>query len=206
MDEEEIGLALRILDDQMVDADGERFGRVDDVELEGEVGADARVAALIVGAGAWRWRVPHRLAGAVAALTPKVVRRVPWELVREVDPGAVHVSVPARELGFGTAEGAAARWVGELGRETLRLSSLLDAKVTSDGGRALGRIWEVHALKEQTGQLRITGVGVGRTGLRQRVAGPRAPGTAVEWSRLARSHDGSLVMRGSDPAARAHQP
>jgi sporulation protein YlmC with PRC-barrel domain len=190
---ETMGLALRILDDQMVDADGERFGRVDDVELEGEVGGDARVAALLVGAGAWRWRVPHRLAGAVAALTPKVVRRVPWELVREVDPGAVHISVPARDLGFGTAEGVAAGWVGELARETLRLSSLLDAKVTSDGGQALGRIWEVHARTERTGGLRVTGVGIGPRGLSQRLAGG-SPATVVDWSRLAPAQDGASIV------------
>ena len=58
MDPEAIDLALRALDDQLLDSKGTRFGRIADIELEGGLGSATRVSALPVGAGAWRWRLP----------------------------------------------------------------------------------------------------------------------------------------------------
>jgi hypothetical protein len=138
MDLEAVNPALRVLDDQLVDADGRRFGRIDDIELDGRPGAETRVGALIVGAGAWRWRVPARLAGITAPPTPQIVRRVPWQLVRSIEPGVVRIATAMGELGSGTGHHAAARWGDELDRGTFRLSSLLGARVQAPDGRPLG--------------------------------------------------------------------
>ena len=196
-----LNLALRVLDDQLIDADDEHFGRVDDIELAGAVGRETYVDALIAGAGAWRWRVPRRLAAVASALTPNTVRRIPWELVTEIDPGAVRISTTKGELGFGTAHHVSASWVDELDQRALRLSSLLGTPVMRDG-QAIGRVHEVAAELEgpgaQPGRLRVTGLIAGRAGWFQRLAGRRAEGDRdsaeglIAWQTLAWS-DGQLV-------------
>ena len=70
MEPELINVALRVLDDQLLDVEDERFGRVDDLELVGEPGRETRVNGLIVGAGAWAWRLPGALSRVTRALTP----------------------------------------------------------------------------------------------------------------------------------------
>jgi sporulation protein YlmC with PRC-barrel domain len=205
MDSTQLNLGLRILDDQLIDAEEERFGRVDDIELAGAPGRETHVGALIVGAGAWRWRVPRRLAGLTSALTPNFVRRIPWELVREIDPGVVRIATTKGELGFGTAHHVGARWVDELEQGTLRLSSLLGSPVVRRGGEPIGRVHEVAAELEgseaRPGPMRVTGIIVGKAGWIQRLAGrgpqsdrQSASGAVVEWSRLLGWDDGRLVI------------
>jgi sporulation protein YlmC with PRC-barrel domain len=206
MDADSIGLGLRILDDQLLDSAEERFGRVDDIELDGEIGRETRVAALLVGAGAWRWRVPRSLRRIASAVTPNVIRRIPWELVRTVDEGAVRIAVARGELGFGTAHHVSSAWIDEVEHQTLRVSSLLGAAVCASAGRQLGRIREVQARFEQpsdgVGALRVTGVAVGRGGVAQRIIGtktgrrgPARDAGQIEWSQLARSEDGRLTAK-----------
>ena len=199
MDALSLNLCLRILDDQLVDAEDERFARVDDIELDGAPGSETRVSALIVGAGGWRWRVPRRLAGITAALTPNVVRRIPWELVQAIEPGVVRIGTTSGELGFGTAHHAGARWVDELGQETLRISSVLGTPVVGPRGEAMGRVHEVQARMEGSyespGATWIAGVLTGRAGWAARLAGGRghAPSELIEWSRLTKQGDVMLV-------------
>ena len=104
----ELDLALGILDHQLLDSDGRRCGKVDDVELEGVQGDLPAVAAILTGRGAWRGRgLIGRLAAAVA---PGATRRIPWDEVAEVASG-VHLRKPARELGLGWGDDRARRWV-----------------------------------------------------------------------------------------------
>lgn len=218
MDVEAVNLALRVLDDQLVDADGRRFGRIDDIELDGGPGGETQVGALIVGAGAWRWRVPGRLAGITAALTPQIVRRVPWQLVRSIEPGVVRIATTMGELGFGTGHHAGARWVDELERGTLRLSSLLGARVQAPDGRPLGRVHDVRAQldgsPESPKALRVTGLLVGSDGWKQRLIGsargrrghPRPDAGLVPWDALERPHGdagGALISRPTTAGTRA---
>jgi sporulation protein YlmC with PRC-barrel domain len=202
MESDEINLCLRILDDQLLDVEERRFGRVDDIELEGGPGRDTRVSALLVGAGAWRWRVPRRLVGVTAALTPDVVRRIPWELVQAIDPGALRISTTRGEIGFGTAHHASARWVDEVERATLRVSTLLAAPALRRGGETIGRVHEIRARLEGSqahpGTLHVTGVLVGNAGWAQRLLGIRPSGGhpspdvgLIEWSDLSGGIDGA---------------
>jgi sporulation protein YlmC with PRC-barrel domain len=210
MESERINLALRVLDDQLIDADGTRFGRVDDVELEdGGPGQPPRVAALLVGAGAWRWRVPRHLATLTAAITPDIVRRVPWELVRSIEPGQLRIGVSKGELGFGTAHHASARWVDELERQTMRLTSLIGTPVVEETGEQLGRVHEVRAeiqgSLKHPGEVRVTGLLVGRAGWMQRLIragqrrdlGPAPEAGLVDWSRAEQVQPDGIVIRES---------
>lgn len=106
----EIGLVYEVLDLQVVDVNGRRCGRVDDIEIEMEDGSlPTRATALLIGAGLYPGRLPgrglRRLGRALVGpeLMGKNVIRVPWD---EID--AIHSRVqlkrPAEELGLGRGD------------------------------------------------------------------------------------------------------
>jgi sporulation protein YlmC with PRC-barrel domain len=76
---EQIDLALGILDHQVMDSEGFRCGKVDDLELAGIRDGKPVVEAIIIGR-----RNRHRV-------------HVPWDEVQKVD-SAVWLKRPAREL------------------------------------------------------------------------------------------------------------
>jgi sporulation protein YlmC with PRC-barrel domain len=104
----DIDLGLGILDHQLLDSDGRRCGKVDDLELEGVAEEQPRVAAILVGPGAWKDRGPlGRLAARIAG--GRTVR-VPWDEVTDVD-SAVRLRRTARELRLGRGDDRAARLI-----------------------------------------------------------------------------------------------
>lgn len=93
-------LAYRVLDDQIVDVTGRRCGRVDDIELEGEVGGELELSGLLTGRGTYGQLVSPRLRRLVERLLGRDVRgstvhRIPWSEVEDV---TTRVSL------YGTAE------------------------------------------------------------------------------------------------------
>jgi hypothetical protein len=110
-----------------------------------------------------------------ADAVPQIVRRIPWQLVRSIEPGVVRIATTMGELGFGTGHHAAARRVAELDRGAFRLSSLLGARVEAPDGRPLGRVHDVRAQLDGTPQsprgLRVTGLLLGSDGWKQRLIG-----------------------------------
>jgi sporulation protein YlmC with PRC-barrel domain len=111
----QIDLALGVLDQQLVDWEGRRCGRVVDVELGGEAGRRATVDALIVGP-APRERVPLLLR-APARLVARVAGgseiKVRWSDVDEVTH-VVKLKREARELGLGRGDDRVGRWLQRL--------------------------------------------------------------------------------------------
>jgi hypothetical protein len=107
----EIDLGLGILDHQLVDCDGRRCGKVDDLELEGVNDGDARVAAILTGPPAWRRR------GVVGRSLAWLVRgplvRIPWSQVASCEAG-VHLRKPARELRLGRGDDRAGKLVEKI--------------------------------------------------------------------------------------------
>ncbi|HUZ68637.1 MAG TPA: hypothetical protein VMU65_02905 [Candidatus Saccharimonadales bacterium] len=101
-------LAYRILDDQLVDVDGRRCGRADDIEFDGGLGEPPRLYAIISGSGSWHRRFPRRLRGIGARVFGHGVSgddliRVPWNQVDDI--GAVlKLKAKARELGLGQGD------------------------------------------------------------------------------------------------------
>ena len=100
---EPLFVAHRLLDEQILDCDGRRCGRVDDLELRG---SPPRVSALLVGEALYPRRLPgrrlRRLARRLAG--PETwgqnALRVPWEEVAEIG-AAIHLRGKAEDLGLG---------------------------------------------------------------------------------------------------------
>jgi hypothetical protein len=69
------------------------------VEFEGGPGEPLRVAALLVGPGAYRPRLPGWIAAPVQALAGKAVVRVPWAAVEHVT-SRIALNRTAEELGL----------------------------------------------------------------------------------------------------------
>jgi sporulation protein YlmC with PRC-barrel domain len=96
----DVGLAL--LDRQLLDSEGRRCGKVDDVALEGGPGDRLEIVAILSGPAVLRRRAP--IAGRLVSLFGGDRRvRVPWDEV--VEFGA-HVKLrrPASEYGLGRGD------------------------------------------------------------------------------------------------------
>jgi sporulation protein YlmC with PRC-barrel domain len=97
-----IDLGLNLLDHQLLDADGRRCGKVDDIALEGRPGEGFEVVAILCGPGVWRARAGW--IGRIAAWLGGGGRvRVPWEDVEGVD-SHVKLRKHAQELGLGRGD------------------------------------------------------------------------------------------------------
>jgi sporulation protein YlmC with PRC-barrel domain len=96
-------IGFHLLDRQILDADGEPVGKVDDVELDRGADGALYIAALLVGQQALGDRIGGRLgqwiAGTARRLSPDYQRgpiRIPYDLVAEIN-SSVNLSV-RREL------------------------------------------------------------------------------------------------------------
>ena len=116
MEGERLDLVYRVLDLQLVDVDGRRCGKVDDVELSGE---PLRANALLSGTGTFPDRLPRRLLPRLArrlvgrfVLGGNVVR-IPWEEVDEIG-ATVRLRRKAVDLGLGQGDDELAPVIGRL--------------------------------------------------------------------------------------------
>jgi sporulation protein YlmC with PRC-barrel domain len=107
----EIDLGLGVLDHQLVDSEGRRCGKVDDLELEGVRDGTPKVVAILVGPRAWRGR--GRLGRLAATAAGDRLVRIPWEEVAAVR-AAVELRKTAAELGLGRGDDRARRWVEKI--------------------------------------------------------------------------------------------
>jgi sporulation protein YlmC with PRC-barrel domain len=105
---DKIDLGLGVLDHQVVDSEGRRCGKVDDLELEGVDGDAPRVAALVSGGSGWRGR--GRLGALVARIAGGRAVVVPWEEVDRID-SAVRLRRPAETYGLGRGDDHARPWI-----------------------------------------------------------------------------------------------
>jgi sporulation protein YlmC with PRC-barrel domain len=107
----ELDLAFGLLDHQLVDSDGRRCGKVDDLAIEGGPGETPVVTAILVGADAWKGR--GRLGRLAARLAGGGSVRLPWDVVEDVK-SAVELKQTAKALGLGRGDDHAAAWVKRL--------------------------------------------------------------------------------------------
>ena len=117
-DGDRMDLVYRVLDDQLVDVEGRRCGRADDLEFDGDVGRPPRLHALLSGMGVWHRRLPRplrplgeRVFG--AGVLGRDLVRVPWEQVEDVDT-VIKLKAKCRDLGLGGGEDRMARRVEKL--------------------------------------------------------------------------------------------
>jgi sporulation protein YlmC with PRC-barrel domain len=110
---DELDLAYRLLDLDLVDSEGRRCGKVDDLVLEGSPGESTYVAAILSGSGALPRRFPRRLRDIGARVFRGDVTRVRWSSVEKVD-AAVKLNATAAQLNLGGGDRAAAKLVERL--------------------------------------------------------------------------------------------
>jgi len=84
---------------------------VDDVELEGEQAP--QVVALLVGPGAWQWRLPALVRLCVRAFAGTKRVRVPFGEVAEISE-AIRLRSTAAHLGLGIVDRRVGRWLGKV--------------------------------------------------------------------------------------------
>ena len=108
-----IDLALGVLDHQLIDPDGRRCGKVDDLEFEVSPGDPARVTAILVGPRYW----PERVRGPIGRLLARIGGgsgvKVALEDVERVT-SAVHLRKSAEELGLGRGDDRLRPTIGRL--------------------------------------------------------------------------------------------
>ena len=108
----EIDIALKVLDHQILDCEGRRCGNVDDVEIEGGPGEQARVTAILVGpAGGRSGPAGSAVSPAGSAATTRV--RVPWEDVEDVEAGVI-LRKTAADLGLGRGDDRVRSWIEKI--------------------------------------------------------------------------------------------
>jgi sporulation protein YlmC with PRC-barrel domain len=101
--ETEINLAAGVLDHQLVDSEGRRCGRVDDLELSER---DPPSVMTIL------WGPPVRKR---RVLGPVHTIQIPWEEVEKVGP-VLELGKPAQELGLRTLDDRVREWFDGLRR------------------------------------------------------------------------------------------
>ena len=105
-----VDLALGILDHQLVDADGENCGKVDELELTGLDSDSPEVVEIVVGGNAWRTR---GFLGRLAARFAGDAVHVPWSEVESVS-AVVELKRTADELRLGRGDDRWAKLVAKL--------------------------------------------------------------------------------------------
>jgi sporulation protein YlmC with PRC-barrel domain len=113
MRENEFDIGYRILDDDLIDCEGRRCGKIDDVEIDGEPGGEARIRAILVGPGAGANRLRKPLSRILKRILGDEVVRVEWEEIEDVDT-VVRLKRSAEELGLGGGDRRAAGLVGRI--------------------------------------------------------------------------------------------
>ncbi|HLM31063.1 MAG TPA: hypothetical protein VK326_05325 [Solirubrobacterales bacterium] len=101
--DDQIDLAYRLLDLDLVDSEGIRCGKVDDLELTGGPGETTYVGAILSGPGAVPARFPRRLRKHARRVFRGTAVRVAWGEVEDFD-AVVELRRPAKRLGLGAGD------------------------------------------------------------------------------------------------------
>jgi hypothetical protein len=108
MEHEQLDLAYRLLDLDLVDSEGRRCGKVDDIELAGGPGEPLYVAAIVAGPGALPARFVRRLRGLARGVFRGGKARISWGTVEDFD-SAVRLNRTAARLGLARGDRDLAR-------------------------------------------------------------------------------------------------
>ena len=103
MEHEQIDLAYRLLDLDLVDREGRRCGKVDDLEFSGGPGETVYVAAVVTGTGALPARFIRPLRRFAARLFHGETTRIAWKTVGDVE-AAVQLKRTAAQIGIATGD------------------------------------------------------------------------------------------------------
>jgi hypothetical protein len=110
MEHPQLDLAYRLLDLDLVDRDGRRCGKVDDIELAGGPGEPLYVAAIVAGPGAMPARFVRRLRGIARRIFRGGKTTISWRVVDDFD-SAVRLNRTAAQLGLARGDRELAKLV-----------------------------------------------------------------------------------------------
>ena len=110
---EPVDLALTVLDRQLIDSQGHRCGRVDEIEIDWQPGRPARVSHLLIGQAAAAGRLPRPLRSLVRRVAGDRIVRVRWSAVTQISH-VVKLSETSVELGLADGERRASRWLARI--------------------------------------------------------------------------------------------
>jgi sporulation protein YlmC with PRC-barrel domain len=201
----QVELGLRLLDDQILDSEEHRCGRVDDIQLEGEPGTKTEIAALLTGSGAWTKRLRKPLADLIGGFAPAYVHCIPWSEVTRVGT-AVRLAHTAEELGIEADDGRNVQWLGSLPRGTLLVSELLRSQVVTRSGHKVGRLWDIRVERQTelpdervNEPWRVIGLVTGRGGWKERIGvspegEPTGGASFVPWASVEQFAGGVVTI------------
>ena len=109
-----IKLVAELLDLPIQDKDGRYCGVVDDVELTGSVGKEMKLAALLVGPGAYEARMPGWLFWLVTKVAGDRITRVPIGKVEQVHT-FVQLNCRAEQVKLHAVEDRVRAWIPTAG-------------------------------------------------------------------------------------------
>jgi len=107
-------LVSQLLDLPLIDSEGNYCGIVDDVEFDGAAGKKTRLAALLVGPGAYGGRMPGWAMWLIRLVAGDRITRVPIAKVESIR-SFVQLNGNARELGLETSEDKVRAWIPRRG-------------------------------------------------------------------------------------------
>jgi sporulation protein YlmC with PRC-barrel domain len=107
-------LVAELLDLPIQDKDGRYCGIVDDVELSGSAGKEMRIAALLVGPGAYEGRLPGWWYWLVRSIAGDRIARVPIGRVEHIH-NVVKLGCRAEEVGLNRVEDRVSQWIPKRG-------------------------------------------------------------------------------------------
>jgi sporulation protein YlmC with PRC-barrel domain len=105
-----IKIVSQLLDLPIIDKDERSCGIVDDIELSGSAGKEMRVAALLVGPGAYQRRMPGWMYWLVRKVAGDRIARVPASEVLEIG-SVVKLKSRAEALGLHEVENRVQEWI-----------------------------------------------------------------------------------------------
>jgi hypothetical protein len=107
-----IDLGFMLMDRQLIDSEGRRCGKVDDLDLEGGPGEETKVVAVVSGPEVWR-AGKH---GPIGWITARLfgggddTALVHLDTIEELGP-VIKLKLPAAELGLGQGDDRVAEFV-----------------------------------------------------------------------------------------------
>jgi sporulation protein YlmC with PRC-barrel domain len=111
---DQIKIVSQLLDLPIIDKDERSCGIVDDLELSGAAGKETRVAALLVGPGAYAGRMPAWLFWITRKIAGDRMARVPADQVLEIG-SVVKLKSRAETLGLHEVEDKVRGWIPRKG-------------------------------------------------------------------------------------------
>jgi sporulation protein YlmC with PRC-barrel domain len=115
-DRGELDLALRMLEQQVVDWSGRRCGKVDDIAVEGEPGGKATVRGFFVGRRVTQARRPFPLGllkGNFPRFGDKDEVEIPWSAISEITH-LVKLNEDRETYGLGEGDRRLEAWLGKV--------------------------------------------------------------------------------------------